>query len=1778
MLFSVLARSFLYFPGQSAIPKEPLMSQLHARLTDAAHTAATGRNATPEPTPAQKLAGNYRMGRFRLHGMDLCIENPEGTFRTGTDTDGQPWRTRLAAHYGYFAGTRGADGDPVDVFIGVVPESPHVWVVNQVNPDGEFDEHKVMLGFGTEELARAGYIGSYSPGWQGLGSMVRITLAQLRWWLKSGDRTAPIRSAADLLSAPETKKESTMKPVLWDQHATPMGQSIGKVLYDIRLDDVGDDLLTDPMTMDDALSDPDIEHLIVLDALVVEAGMLKPKTDQILAVLKAAGKAVQPQMVEIGEPVRLKGTMQIPVIYGMSDGQTLTIWFHNPDTTPAKLAPMDVLVSARWVINKKDVTIVVAPEKGKDLSPRDVARRIMALVEKNSAAFLRVNAKAGERAAQIEGLQGEIAGLEQTLDGLKVQLERAQEVRASAAAKAPKVVAAPAAVIPAQPVDAIATAPDWKHIKPADLPGVAGKMMSADQYAMVYGNQEAEAYWQDTLDNQFNQRVIDTRNAARKLGWDAPTWKWPMTNSAGLKLNADFRPSPKGSNIVGVTYQISIDGEGVAAIRDDLSKSPDALAAEIDSRAPVKVAEPEPVSAPVAIKPSEDPRAKENPILSGAAAALALDNDWPDYQRIRGEAVAAANAESTAKLAEVYRLEAIMQAHPEQMRSIRPYAPKATASDEVAAAYAAWKPLIRGAFAPLDAPSVLTWAAHRDHAEALGIPVAGGNTAETVARVKADGAAKFKAESEARMAAHREKLAKTNPGPGPAPVAAPTSPAAPAEPPAADLFGDTQPEALTPEGAESKVKTAKGTEVLTGYSVIEADRLITSHDPSTGDANPAFPAELQPRDRGRDASIAWVRKTANDLDPDLLGKSRRADSGAPIIGPDGVVESGNGRTMAVVLAYQSGKADDYRAWLEDEATYFGLKPEKVKAMRRPVLVRIRTSKVDRAAFAIEANQSDTLAMTATEKAKSDARRMDDGMIALMTENGDLAAAENVPFLSAFLRTLGEAEAAQYSTSDGKPTSTLIARVQAAIFAKAYADDRLLELTADVAKPEIANIVKALNHAAPEFIQAAAMDPDAAGAATGKLTDAVEKSLNQKAVDALLGASNVIRQAKDAGQSVEEFVGQSGLFGDIDPDVAAMAVFIAKNNRSAKRMGEAFKAMATFIKGEIQRRQTGDMFGDSEPVAFKDIVAAANRELERMYGPGVETIGLFDRPAAVVAEEPAQIEPVSTTPIPAAQPDPYAEWLGQVAAVVAKDRGISQDEAQKAITSGAGSTENGVKMRRDFEAMYAPGAVAAMYFGVDLTKGLERAPVEPDPEPDFDPVAAVNAAYTFDKATDDFKAQLADTLDLTDYSEFATAKGIDEAVKAAGGTVSWSLVVGAILDSVAEMSDGWEADDPSEHEGVFDSVGSGEPQGVIRKGTRILGRAVFGGDGKAMIYVGKAGADRVMINGQRAMWGEEPQALVSALFVMAGEVVMVEKVDPLKKYRAGEVLPMIDKKQAIISGLEHDLAAAGGDTGKTAGISKAIASHKRDLKKYRARLDELKASPAVEAAMAEPKGTKVTKKQSAETIEPTISPAMAPAAVAAQPDDAESAKKQEFIANYIRRNGPKPGMRQRGGSDAASLAAKAEAAWLANNTPENLMIKALREKGGKPWGIGDGPITRVYFDTPLPSGPWFNGYLDIKSNSWRNASGTEAASGVVSELLAKIGMPAPVAAPIVSDPDADFLRSVIDKTAPDMLDPVLADKIEAVMMRRAGDAEIDDLAGQAIDAYMAAAMDATAGLK
>lgn len=161
-------------------------------VTEAA--ALTHRN----PSEAQKIAGNYRKGRVRLHGLEISIENPCGSFRTGTGADGKVWRCRLPAHYGDIKRTEAADGDNVDAFIGPHHKSPLVYVIDQHDADhGGYDEAKVMLGFATPAQAKHTYLRAFSDGKarDRLGAMYEMTVAQLKEWLKDGDTKQPYRRA-----------------------------------------------------------------------------------------------------------------------------------------------------------------------------------------------------------------------------------------------------------------------------------------------------------------------------------------------------------------------------------------------------------------------------------------------------------------------------------------------------------------------------------------------------------------------------------------------------------------------------------------------------------------------------------------------------------------------------------------------------------------------------------------------------------------------------------------------------------------------------------------------------------------------------------------------------------------------------------------------------------------------------------------------------------------------------------------------------------------------------------------------------------------------------------------------------------------------------------------------------------------------------------------------------------------------------------------------------------------------------------------------------------------------------------------------------------------------------------------------------------------------------------------------------------------------------------------------------------------------------------------------
>ncbi|MFM4852539.1 LPD38 domain-containing protein [Aeromonas caviae] len=147
----------------------------------------------PEPTEAQKEAGNYKKGHIKLQGLDIALENPKGSTRSGTAQDGKAWQSTMTHDYGYIKRTLGADGDHVDVFIGDKPDSETVYVVDQVDPiTGKFDEHKVMMGFSDEQAAREGYLGNYEAGWKGLGAIKAMPVESFKRWVKEGDTTKPV--------------------------------------------------------------------------------------------------------------------------------------------------------------------------------------------------------------------------------------------------------------------------------------------------------------------------------------------------------------------------------------------------------------------------------------------------------------------------------------------------------------------------------------------------------------------------------------------------------------------------------------------------------------------------------------------------------------------------------------------------------------------------------------------------------------------------------------------------------------------------------------------------------------------------------------------------------------------------------------------------------------------------------------------------------------------------------------------------------------------------------------------------------------------------------------------------------------------------------------------------------------------------------------------------------------------------------------------------------------------------------------------------------------------------------------------------------------------------------------------------------------------------------------------------------------------------------------------------------------------------------------------------
>lgn len=154
---------------------------------------AASAEVNTDPTEAQKEAGNYKKGHVQVGTFDITIEQPQGSVRKGTDSDGKQWESKMNNTYGYIRGAVGVDGDHIDVFLSNDIDGWNgrkVFVVDQYNPDGSFDEHKVMLGFNDQDEAKGDYLANYEQGWEN-GRRIDITgvnLEDFEKWIESSKR------------------------------------------------------------------------------------------------------------------------------------------------------------------------------------------------------------------------------------------------------------------------------------------------------------------------------------------------------------------------------------------------------------------------------------------------------------------------------------------------------------------------------------------------------------------------------------------------------------------------------------------------------------------------------------------------------------------------------------------------------------------------------------------------------------------------------------------------------------------------------------------------------------------------------------------------------------------------------------------------------------------------------------------------------------------------------------------------------------------------------------------------------------------------------------------------------------------------------------------------------------------------------------------------------------------------------------------------------------------------------------------------------------------------------------------------------------------------------------------------------------------------------------------------------------------------------------------------------------------------------------------------------
>ena len=333
------------------------------------------------------------------------------------------------------------------------------------------------------------------------------------------------------------------------------------------------------------------------------------------------------------------------------------------------------------------------------------------------------------------------------------------------------------------------------------------------------------------------------------------------------------------------------------------------------------------------------------------------------------------------------------------------------------------------------------------------------------------------------------------------------------------------------------------------FKVMSVDDVIASND-IDGTVNPKYPQNLQPRDRTRDASQIQITQIAANLNPSRLAESTSVLDGAPIVGPDNAVESGNGRTLAIKLAYAKGLADDYRNFIINNADKYGIDVSNLPA--NPILVRERLTEVDRVEFTRKANESSISSLSATEQAKVDAERLTDKILNLLVANdhGEINTKDNKYFISKVVeKVFSNEDLNNVVTEDGMLSQRGKERIRNAIFYKAYEDLSLSTRLSESIDNDMKNATNVLLNIAPKLLvvkNGIELGDFYSFDFSGDITSAVR----------------LFEKCRDKHLSVAEYASQTSMFEtEKEPQlVIALAHIFETKNRGAKQATDFYNLL------------------------------------------------------------------------------------------------------------------------------------------------------------------------------------------------------------------------------------------------------------------------------------------------------------------------------------------------------------------------------------------------------------------------------------------------------------------------------------------------------------------------------------------------------------------------------------------------------------------------------------------